>query len=292
MPKNLLEHINDVLPSLSKAERKVARAVLLQPASVVSKSITALAQQAGVSEPTVMRFCRSVGCDGFLDFRVRLAQSLVTNSSYAYSGVDPDDSTQEFAHKIFTGTTNALVKTRNSLDHEVIDRAIDVLLRAKAIECYGFAASGVVAMDAQQKFLHLRPCVVAYTDAHMQYISAATLSPGDVVMAISHTGRTKELLESIKIAHQSGATIVGISRRSSPLADLCDLLIPVEVTEDTAIYPPSISRIVHLVVIDVLAVGMALRDGRRATERMRQIKHALKDKRQEGGEVQPGATEL
>jgi RpiR family carbohydrate utilization transcriptional regulator len=122
------------------------------------------------------------------------------------------------------------------------------------------------------------PCV-AYSDSHMQYMSAATLQPGDAVVAISHTGRTRELLQSVDAARQSGATLIAITAPGSPLAQRADVLIPIDVPEDTDLYTPMTSRIAHLLVIDVLALGVALRGDDRTAERLRRMKDLLRAKR-------------
>ena len=140
-------------------------------------------------------------------------------------------------------------------------------------------ASGAVAIDAHHKFFRLGVPCVAYADSHMQYMSAATLAPGDVVVAISHTGRTRELLQSVELARASGASIVAITAKGSPLEEFADLLLAVDVREDTDLYTPMTSRIAHLVVIDVLALGVALAGDTRSVERLRRMKDQLRHKR-------------
>jgi RpiR family carbohydrate utilization transcriptional regulator len=156
---------------------------------------------------------------------------------------------------------------------------VTALAGARRIEFYGFVASGAVAMDAQHKFFHFHVPCVAYTDVHMQLMSAAGSGPEDVVVAISHTGRTKELIASVRLARRSGATVIGVTDPSSPLARSCSLVVGVAVPENTDVFMPTLSRIAHLLVIDVLAVGVALRGGAATAERLRTMKAVLQDRR-------------
>jgi len=276
---NLLLQIRESLSRFSAAERKVAAAVLAQPRTAISASISELSRQAGVSEPTVVRFCRRIECDGFQDFKVQLAQSLAADVSYLDMDIRPGDSAAAYKQKVFDSVINSLLTARNQLDNTVIERSVAALAGARKIEFYGFVASGAVAIDAQNKFFHFAVPCVAYTDLHMQLMSAAALGPQDVVVAISHTGRTKELIESVKVARQSGATVIGITAGDSPLAGLCSLVIAVEVPENTDLYMPTISRIAHLLVIDVLAVGVALHGGVEAAKRLQKMKTVLQGRR-------------
>ncbi len=276
---DLLGQIRTLEPSLSRSERKVALVVLSQPDKTIHSTLADLANLAEVSEPTVLRFCRTIGCEGFQDFKVRLAQSLVTSFSYSGLEIDPDDAAATFYKKIFNGTIDMLVKVRNQVDDRALEEAITALSQAHKIEFYGVGASGAVAMDAQHKFFRLMVPCVAYTDSHMQFMSAAALDEQDVVVAISHTGRTKELLESVSLARQSGATVIAITAAASPLDELSSITLPVNVPEDTDIHTPMFSRIAHLVVIDVLALGVAIKGGMAMTERLRRVKDSLRNKR-------------
>lgn len=268
---------------LSQSQRRVAAAVLADPERSVRLNLADLAMAAEVSEPTVVRFCRRVGCEGYQDFKVRLAQSLVTRSGYADLEVKPDDPSRAYAHKIIDATVDVLGHVRRTLDTDAVDTATEVLARARKIEFYGMGASGTVALDAHHKFFRLVVPCVAYIDAHMQFMSAATLGPGDVVVAISHTGRTRELIESVQLARRGGADVIAITAPGTPLARLASLALTVDVPEDTDVFTPMFSRLAHLVILDVLAVGMALRGGEATATRLARMKSSLKAKRQQLG---------
>lgn len=273
---NILNTIHTVRSNLSKSELKVADVVLADPNACIRSSIAALARMADVSEPTVNRFCRSLDCSGFPDFKLRVAQSLAHGTPYVSSNVDPEDSVAEFSAKIFDMTISSIEDAKNNLDAEAVDKAIMALAQAKKIEFYGLGASASVAIDAQHKFFRLNVPCVAYTDIMMQRMSAASLHRGDVVFAISYTGRTKATIESAKIAKEAGATVIGLTKDCSPLSEHCSITLGADTVEDTEVYTPTVSRLVHLVIIDILATGVTLRRGPEFLEHLKKVKSTLK----------------
>jgi RpiR family carbohydrate utilization transcriptional regulator len=255
---------------------KVADVVLADPNAAIRSSIAALARTADVSEPTVNRFCRSLDCSGFPDFKLRVAQSLASGTPYVNSNVEANDSVKDFSVKIFEMTMAALEDAKSNLDFDVISRSIDALSAARKIEFYGLGASASVALDAQHKFFRLNTPVIAYTDVMMQRMSAAVASRGDVIVIISYTGRTISTVDAARLAREAGATVIGITMPDSPLAQHCSLVISVETSEDTDIFTPAISRLIHLTIIDVLATGVTLKRGPDFVEHLKKIKNSLK----------------
>jgi len=276
---NLLQQIAKVQPALRKSECKVAEQVLHEPAAVLHSSMAALAQRAGVSEPTVLRFCRAIGCSGFLDFKLSLAQSLAAGASFAQFAVRPEDSVADFSRKIFDTTLHSLMALREQLDTKALEQAIALCAKAPRIEFYGFGASGVVAADAQHKFFRLLLSAAAYSDPHMQAMSAVTLKPDDVALCISQSGRSKDLLTTAHLVREAGAGLITLCPGQTPLAELASVNLAIEVEEDTEIYTPLTSRIAHLVVIDVLAVGVAMARGPDLVEHLKSVKRSLRSLR-------------
>ena len=273
---NLLQHIAASRELLRKSELKVADYVLAQAAQVMHSSMADLSQQVGVSEPTIVRFCRAIGCSGFQDLKLKLAQSLAAGASFGQFSINEDDSVDTLSHKIFDTTLATLMDVRERLDPQAIEHAIDALTQARRVEFYGFGASGAVASDAQNKFFRLQVSTAAYSDPHMQAMSAVTLGPEDVAVAISQTGRTKDLLHSANLVVETGATLISLCPSRTPLAELGRIHIPIDVPEDTDIYTPLSSRIAHLVVIDVLAMGMAMRRGPELVNHLKSVKRSLR----------------
>lgn len=276
---NVLAVIQTRLDTLNKSERKVAEAILDDPTAATRYSIAALARAADVSEPTVNRFCRSFSATGFPDFKIRLAQSIATGTPYVGQNISPDDSVAEFADKIVLSTIAGLDKARQALSPKALGLAIDHLIQAKQINFFGMGGSAPVAMDAQHKFFRFNIPVVSYDDALMQRMVAAGSSTGDVIVVISYTGRTREMIEIAQIARQNGATVIGITAPDSALSKACTVALEISAEEDTEVYMPMSSRIIHLTVIDILATGVTLKRGTDFQHHLKKIKDSLKPTR-------------
>jgi RpiR family carbohydrate utilization transcriptional regulator len=276
---NLLQHIAQSRHLLRKSELKVADHLLLDPAAVIHSSMADLAHNVGVSEPTIVRFCRAIGCNGFQDLKLRLAQSLAAGASFGQFAIREDDSVTDFSLKIFDTTLHTLMEVRERLSVESLERAIAAIAKAQRVEFYGFGASGAVATDAQHKFFRLLLTAAAYSDPHMQAMSAVTLKPGDVAICISQSGRSKDLLTTAHLVRETGATLITLCPGQTPLAELSDINLAIDVQEDTEIYTPLTSRIAHLVVIDVLAMGVAMARGPDLVEHLKSVKRSLRSLR-------------
>lgn len=276
---NLLQHIAQSRSLLRKSELKVADHVLLDPASVMHSSMADLAHVVGVSEPTIVRFCRAIGCLGFQDLKLKLAQSLAAGASFGQFAISENDSTSDISQKIFDTTLHTLMEVREHLDPVALERAISAMAKAERVEFYGFGASGAVATDAQHKFFRLLLSAAAYSDPHMQAMSAVTLKPTDVAICISQSGRSKDLLITANVVRESGATLVTLCPSQTPLAELATVNLAIDVQEDTEIYTPLTSRIAHLVVIDVLAMGVAMARGPNLVNHLKSVKRSLRSLR-------------
>ncbi len=277
--QNILELIDRTRPGLRRGSLQVAATVLADPAFAARASLAELSVRAGVSEPTVLRFCTTLGCEGFTQFKLRVVQSLVLGAPMAHSEIDAGDAPAIVATKIFDHTITSLDWTRRKLDHVAIERAVALLLAAHRIEFYGFGASGIVAQDAQQKSpLFGVPCN-ASEDSHQQLISASMLKPGDVVVAISNTGATRSLIEVVRTARDRGARIIAVTGSDSPIVRFADVAIIAETLENTNVYTPTISRLAALIVIDILSISVALQRGADHLADVRDMKKHLAEKR-------------
>ena len=254
---NLIRRITDNQQKLRKSEAKVARYVLANANGVIKMRIVDLAAKSEVSEPTVIRFCRALGFDGFQSFKLQLAQQLGMGSVYTQFAVDDNDTVTDLRNKVFDTTVGSLLTVRGELNADVLEQAISTISNARRVEFYGFGASGSVAADAQHKFFRLQLSTAAYTDPHIQHMSAIALESDDVVVAISQSGETQALLQSVHLAREAGAKVIGLAPENTSLSKQCSIPIYVNMEEDLQSYTPVSSRIAHLVVIDVLATGVA-----------------------------------
>ncbi|MGR6861137.1 MurR/RpiR family transcriptional regulator [uncultured Aliivibrio sp.] len=278
---NTIERIQNNLDNFSKSERKVAEVIMASPQTAIHSSIATLAKMADVSEPTVNRFCRRLDTKGFPDFKLHLAQSLANGTPYVNRNVEENDGPDAYTHKIFESTMACLDVAKNSLDSMQINRAVDLLTQAKKISFFGLGASASVAHDAMNKFFRFNIPITCFDDIVMQRMSCINSTENDVVVLISHTGRTKSLVEIAELARSNGATVIAITAKDSPLEKMASLAICLDVPEDTDVYMPMASRVVQMTVIDVLATGFTLRRGAGFRDNLKRVKEALKDSRYE-----------
>ena len=280
----MLSEIESILPNLSKAESKVAAYVIKQPKLTMGRHIGELSKEIGVSEPTIIRFCRTLGLDGFKSFKLRLAQSLPRPHNQLLTDINHDDTPLNIGYKIIDSAIASLQETRNHLDSPALGKAVEALLKATRIEFYGQGGSGIVASDAQQKFFRLGTPVVAYSDPYIHCVAATLLTPDSVVVAVSHSGTSKDLLHSVKLAKQNGATTIAITAGQSVLAQTADIVLPIDVQEDSTHYAPIKSRMSQLVILDTLAVAIAVarEDEQSLTDTLSKANEALAHKHSQG----------
>ncbi|ALV05485.1 RpiR family transcriptional regulator [Roseateles depolymerans] len=284
---SMLERIKAALPALPPAEQRVAKLLLADPRAFANLPVSELADRSHVSKPTVVRFCRSVGYDGLADFKLKLAGSVNEGVPFVHRAVDEDDKPGDLIVKVVDNAVAALLHYRNDAASHAFERAILALTEAgrdhKRIEFYGVGNSGIVAMDAQHKFFRLGVNTFACSDGHIQLMSATMLGPGDCAVIISNSGRSRDLMDAAEIARKKGATTIIITASGSPLAQMGQLpgqvLLAVDHPEDYDRYSPMVSRLLHLVVVDVLTTGVALRLGENLRPMLQEIKKNLRSKR-------------
>lgn len=280
----LLERLSGDLSELRRSERKVAALVVADPAFVVKSTMAVVAEAAEVSEPTVMRFCNSLGFDGFQNFKLALAQAIALGVPVTQAALRMDDDMEDVTRRIFDHSITSLDRSRRYLDPGAIADAVDTLLTATSIVFIGFGASAIIAKDAEQKCaLFGVPCS-APEDPHQQFIAAMMSQPGTVIVAISNTGRTTSVIRVATEAQSRGLTVVGISGDRSPLLDHCDVGIIVRTFEDTDVFTPTVSRLACLVIVDILATAVAMHRGTDHIDRIRVMKRALSRFRDEASD--------
>ncbi|KAB2702873.1 MULTISPECIES: SIS domain-containing protein [Brucella] len=272
---DILTLIRELLETLRRSDRKVAEIVLNDPARILNATVAETAELAEVSQPTVIRFCSAIGCDGFSDLKLRLAHSLALGTPATHSVISEDDTPQVIASKIFDYTITSLDWARRKLDYQQLDLAVEMLTAARRIEFFGFGASGVVAHDAQQKFpLFDVPCG-AERDMHQMMMLAGMMGKGDVAVVISNTASTASLIEMADLARKNGAKVLALVGQRGPLTEHCDVLLVLETLDNTDIYTPTISRLAALVAIDVLSTAVALRRDMQHADRFKRMKQHL-----------------
>ena len=283
----MLDRILAALPALPPAEQRVAKLVLADARSFASLPVGELAERSHVSKPTVIRFCRSVGYGGLADFKLKLAGAVNEGVPFVHRAVDEDDKAGDIVVKVIDNAVSAFLKYRNDAAGHAFERAIEALAAAcrngRRIEFYGVGNSGIVAQDAQHKFFRLGVAASAVSDGHVQVMSATMLQAGDCAVIISNSGRSRDLLDAAEIARRKGATTIVITASGSALAHASSgslhVLLAADHPEDYDRYSPMVSRLLHLVIIDILTTGVALRLGTELRPMLAEIKRNLRTKR-------------
>ena len=257
MSTKLLRQIKKSLPDLRKSEQTVAEFVLKDPKSIIMMKTAEASNEMGISEPTLIRFCKTIGFSGFQEFKINLSQQLAADDYFVMYEINEDDSMHELCEKVFDTTISEILNVRSQIDQAILENAIETLVNAKRVEFYAFGGSAPVAMDGQHKFFRLKISSSYISDPHLQFMSANSLEKDDVVVAISQSGTTSALIDSVKIVRKNGVKVIGIMPGNTPLSNLCDFPLTIDVGLENRITKPVTSRIAYTAVIDVLTMGVA-----------------------------------
>lgn len=261
---DILVLVRSVLPNLAPAERRIAERVVAEPGQVAAETITELARSCQTSETTVVRFCRTIGLRGYPELRLALATAAgqaQRANGFVPGDISVGDDLATVVKKIGYSDARAVEETAAALDVEVLAAVATAVANARRTDLYGVGASGFVALDLQQKLQRIGIPAFAWTDPHMALTSAALLEPGDVAIAMSHTGTTVDTIDSLGLARRNGATAVALTNfPRSPLAATADLVLTTAARETRFRSGATASRIAQLTVVDCLFVALAQRD--------------------------------
>jgi DNA-binding MurR/RpiR family transcriptional regulator len=263
---SILIRVRGALPNLRPAERRVAEAVLADPAAISESSITAVARQCETSETTVLRFCRAIGLPGYPELRIALARAAQWEENDQNQGapttgqISATDSLADVVAKITHADARAISDTAAALDLDVLQKAVDVVARAGRIVIIGTGASSLVGFDLHQKLHRIGLVSFIWSDPHQALTSAAVLTAADVAIAISHTGTTIDTVDGLAVARTRGATTIAITNfHPSPLSKEADLVLLTAARETTFRAGAMSSRIAQLALVDCLFAGVAQR---------------------------------
>lgn len=254
----LLDDVRAALQKLSTSERLVAGDLLSAPRAWMSDPIARIAERCGVSTPTVLRFCRSMGFKGLADFKLRLGAGLSGTTKVTHRSVRPEAPTAERMATILNNSISAMVALRDRLHPQAFEQAVTLLAGARHIEVYGVGSAALVAEEAQHKFGRVGLRAVARTDAQLQSITAAFLGAEDVLLVISNSGAIEPINEAVTRARRGTARVIAMCPQRSELARLADVVLPVDHPEDRQALVPMVSRLMQTVILDVLVCDLAL----------------------------------
>jgi len=253
--------------ALSEKEQAVANFLLSNPQEFISLSISDIAARCGVSETVVLRLYRKLGYSGFHEFKIDVARSLTEAEGDLYEEIHSQDEMATLKRKVFAVARQALEDALEGVDAEALTRARDALLGARRVVLGGFGASAAVALDAAHKLMKLGIVATPIWDSHLQSMAAAVLGPGDVFWAISHSGNSRDIVETLELARARGATtIVMTGFPASPAAKAAEIVLHSICRETKYQTDAMSSRLVQLAIVDTLYVSMLLH-GRETTAR-------------------------
>ena len=271
----MLAHIEQSVSQLSPAEKRVADWVLAHPREATDATLADIARECGTSQPTVIRFCRSVGLGGFRELALRLTEALSQPASFVHRDVEPGDATSDACAKVVDASIQSLMDLRGSLSSMDIDTAVTQLRSARQIAFIGLGGSGHVAADASHKFFRLGIPCFALTDLPSILQFCAIAGPQDVLVITSHSGGWQQLCDASAQAKAQGAFVVGLTDPYSAMASSVSLVLPCTGLEDTSVYTPMTSRLAQLALLDAVHVSLALAMGDDAVSNLKRSKQAL-----------------
>lgn len=274
---DILSQLHAVAQDGSKSDRRLAALVLAEPDYISKAAISEIAQRASVSEPTVTRFCRSLGCDGVRDFKFFLAQALAIGGQYLTAEAPSRDVREaRIALAITDGAISAIQRASDNLDMSVIMNIAERIAVSGSVLCIGSGGiSSMLATEMQNRLFRLGIPVVAHVDGQLQRMYAAIATPETTVIAFSVSGYARSVIEGVQIARQYGAETIAITAPGSELAGTVNTVVPFLVNEDGNLFKPTSSRFALLAIVDMIATATAETRGPEVLERLRRIKQSL-----------------
>ena len=258
---SLLQRILQQTDKLGAAEQRVAQFVSTQPGKVLHFSMARLSQECSVSDPTVMRFCRRLGFEGYQDFKLTLAQSLVPSAPFAYEQIVPNDSIENIVRKTARNSLSAVQRLLEDLSPAQVEEGARLIKQAAWTGIYATGISEVTAIDAEHKLQRLGLRCSAILGQKRQWLHAETSKPNEVALIFSQSGHTKQMVEIATAARAGGARVVSVTAGESPLASLTDALIAVMPYDRTELLTPLASRLNHHLVVNMLVTSIAVSSG-------------------------------
>ena len=261
----------------SKSDRKLAALVLADLDFASKASISEIAAKIGVSEPTVTRFCRGLGCEGVRDFKFWLAQAIAVGGQYLTAEpVNREQREQRIAAVVSQNAITAIERVAASVDMQMVLSVAELLAGAGQVLCIGSGGtSSMLATEMQNRLFRLGVAAVAQVDGQLQRMFAAVSTPQTTVLAFSISGYAQSIVDSVQVARQYGARTVAVTAPGSELARVAELVIPFQPTEDGNVYKPTSSRFALLAIVDMIATAAAESRGTKVLESLRRIKQSI-----------------
>lgn len=283
MIDGILTKISQGFGTFKPSEQKVAQYILDNPRETVGFSIMELAEKSGTSEATIVRFCRTLGLKGYQDFKLAISLDISNENKrkkVIHEQINEDDSAEEIYEKISAGSIKAIEDTKRVLSTEALDKAIEAINNAEKVYLFSAGASSVVALDAQYKFMRINIPVIMHFDSHIQLTSSVHLTEKDVAIGISNSGRTKDVVDALKVAKDKGATTICITQYGqSPILQYSDIILFTANVENNFRSGAMASRIAQLNLIDSIFIGVACKRYEKVITYLEDTREAVKNKK-------------
>ncbi|MET0303701.1 MAG: MurR/RpiR family transcriptional regulator [Microbacteriaceae bacterium] len=281
--RNVLVEIRSVLPTLRPSERRIAERVLADPAGFASKPIADIAQEADTSQTTLVRFYQRIGYRRLRDLRMDLTREALrqrlehTDFPAEMSDIGRQDSLSDVVTKVARGETMSISDTAQSLDTVELGKAVELVARSQRIELFGVGGSALVATDLHRKLSRVGRIAQSWPDRHTAWTAAAVLDETAVAIAISHSGKTEDTVEFLRVARSAGAATIAITNFSdSPLARHADIELRTAARESNFRPGALGSRIAQLLIADCIFIGVAQADYERSIDALRATYEAVR----------------
>lgn len=269
--------IKQVLSSLPASERKVANYILKNPEESIICTASELGKKSGASSAALMRLCKSLGLKGLQDLKLRIAGDVRKVTYDGYKDILPDESYQTVLTKMTNNNIQAIKETTEIMNVEELERAVDAILIADKIHFFGVGASGIIAQDAQQKFLRINKSATAFYDLHVVATMVANIDKNDIVFGISYSGETLEVVKLLNLAKSKGAKTISLTRYgSTPVSECADInLFICDSNELTFKSGATSSRIAQLHTIDILFMCVVTKQYKKVIRSLNKTKEAI-----------------
>ena len=256
MDKNVYAAIQSQYSTLSKVGKRIADYILADPVHITSISIQQMAAELDIAESSIIRFCKIIGCAGFSEVKLLLAKYSPKSVRTIFEDLSETDSISTISESVFSRNIDTLERALQLLDFQKIEQAVDVLSRAENILILGVGASGTIAEDFYIRLMRIGFRAVSLTDSHLMQIQASQCGPDTAVIAISHTGKTREIVSAVRTAKECGAPTIGITGYpDTPLKEVSDICLELYSPEQLFVSP----RVAQFSLIDTLYVSLAIR---------------------------------
>jgi DNA-binding MurR/RpiR family transcriptional regulator len=276
MTSDCFNKIRSYYPRFSEKEKQIADYIFKNPEKIVHGTINEVAEDLGVADATVFRFCKRIGFKGYHAMKIALASETITPIKEIHEKITDEDNEWEIAEKVFKSNIQTLEYTLQLLDRSTIEKAVELISTADRVHFFGTGGSSVIAMDAFHKFIRTGIKAYAYTDTHFQLMAASQLTPKDLAVVISHSGTNIDTINILNAAIENGAKVIGMtSFPKSPISQKAEVVLLTSSEETDYRSEALTSRIAQLSIIDALYVNIMVKNKELSKESLEKVRKAI-----------------